>query len=108
MTAAVGTYATGKVFTHHFDQGGTMLDFDPAQFRDVFRRESEKGKALVAGRRLPDKRSLDREVPGPDTTRYKVLLEQKKALLASVRALRDEVATLRKQGEHNNQEEKCM
>lgn len=48
VTAAAGTYATGKVFTHHFAQGGTLLDFDPVRSREFFQREFEAGRRLVA------------------------------------------------------------
>lgn len=48
VTAAASTYATGKVFTHHFDQGGTLLDFDPVKSREFFHREFEAGRRLVA------------------------------------------------------------
>ncbi len=47
VTAAASTYALGKVFTQHFDQGGTLLDFDPETSRDYFREEFENGKNLA-------------------------------------------------------------
>lgn len=47
-TAGAGTYATGKVFTHHFSQGGTLLDFDPVKSREFFQREFEAGQRLVS------------------------------------------------------------
>ncbi len=34
--ATAATYALGKVFVQHFDQGGTLLDFDPAKSRKYF------------------------------------------------------------------------
>ncbi|MCB0587048.1 MAG: DUF697 domain-containing protein [Phaeodactylibacter sp.] len=46
--AAAGTYATGVVFTHHFAQGGTLLDFDPIKSRAFFQKEFEAGRKLVA------------------------------------------------------------
>ena len=49
-TSAIGaayTFALGKVFIQHFDQGGTMLDFDPIASRQFFQQEIEKGKQLV-------------------------------------------------------------
>ena len=48
VTAAAGTYATGKVFTHHFDQGGTLLDFDPVKSREFFQQEFEAGQRFVS------------------------------------------------------------
>lgn len=44
VTAAAGTYATGMVFTHHFEQGGTLLDFDPVKSRAFFQREFDVGE----------------------------------------------------------------
>jgi len=45
---AASTYAVGQVFMQHFDQGGTLLDFDPAASRIYFEQELEKGKEVVA------------------------------------------------------------
>ncbi|MCB0566500.1 MAG: DUF697 domain-containing protein [Phaeodactylibacter sp.] len=47
-TAAAATYATGKVFTQHFDQGGTLLDFDPVKSREFFEKEFEAGRMFVS------------------------------------------------------------
>ena len=99
-TAAAGaasTYALGMVFIEHFEQGGTLLDFDPARFREVFQREFEKGKELVASLSKPSVRV--EEAPSQNTVQYAELLEQNKALLASVRTLCKEVAALRRQRE---------
>jgi uncharacterized protein (DUF697 family) len=38
------TYATGRVFTMHFESGGTLLDFDPRKMRAHFEAEFERGK----------------------------------------------------------------
>jgi uncharacterized protein (DUF697 family) len=40
--AWAATYAIGKVFILHFESGGTLLDFDPAEVRDYFRQEFEQ------------------------------------------------------------------
>ncbi len=47
-TAAAATYALGKVFTQHFDQGGTLLDFDPVKSREYFEKEFEAGRMFVS------------------------------------------------------------
>jgi len=47
--AALGgatTYAVGKVFQQHFENGGTLKDFDPEKAKKVFDAELEKGKEL--------------------------------------------------------------
>lgn len=36
------TVATGRVFTMHFESGGTLLDFDARAMREHFRREFEE------------------------------------------------------------------
>lgn len=47
MAAAV-TYALGRVFVSHFEAGGTLLDFDPAEMRAYFRAEFDKGLKQAA------------------------------------------------------------
>lgn len=46
FSAAAATYALGKVFMEHFNQGGTLLDFDPVQSRKYFKKVYEE-KALA-------------------------------------------------------------
>lgn len=45
--AGATTYAVGKVFDKHFAQGGTMLDFKPADVKEYFSEELDKGKEVV-------------------------------------------------------------
>ena len=40
------TYATGKVFQHHFERGGTLEDFDPNKAEKEFEEELKKGIKL--------------------------------------------------------------
>ena len=42
------TYAIGKVFTQHFESGGTFLTFDAAKVREHFEKELKEGKATVS------------------------------------------------------------
>ena len=49
VTGAAATYALGKVFTQHFDQGGTLLDFDTVTSRQQFYAEFQAGKDYVNG-----------------------------------------------------------
>lgn len=42
------TYGIGRVFVHHFESGGTMLDFSVAKYRDRFKKEVENGKSVAA------------------------------------------------------------
>lgn len=47
LTGAAATFALGKVFTQHFDQGGTLLTFDPVESRKYFQEAFEEGKIYV-------------------------------------------------------------
>lgn len=47
ISAGAITYATGKVFTAHFESGGTLLDFNPAKMKEAYRRMFEEGKAVL-------------------------------------------------------------
>lgn len=41
------TYALGEVFKRHFDDGGTILDFDTERLKKVYKEKFEKGKKVV-------------------------------------------------------------
>ncbi|MBK7337184.1 MAG: DUF697 domain-containing protein [Saprospirales bacterium] len=45
--AGASTYALGEVFKKHFETGGTILDFDPARLKKVYKEKFEKGKKVV-------------------------------------------------------------
>ncbi len=47
ISAGAATYALGKVFTQHFDQGGTLLSFDPVKSRAYFEQVYEESKVTV-------------------------------------------------------------
>lgn len=47
LFAGAFTHATGRVFTMHFESGGTMLDFDARAMRAYFKKEFEKAKDVV-------------------------------------------------------------
>lgn len=47
VSAGASTYALGKVFIQHFDQGGTLLSFDPIKSRAYFQQVFEEGKVTV-------------------------------------------------------------
>lgn len=48
LAAGAATFALGKVFTQHFSQGGTLLDFDPVSSQAYFQKAFEEGKLVVA------------------------------------------------------------
>jgi uncharacterized protein (DUF697 family) len=49
MAAAI-TYAIGKVFTAHFEAGGTLLDFNPKAMREYFRAQYGDGLKQATAR----------------------------------------------------------
>ncbi|MFL6798333.1 MAG: YcjF family protein [Xanthobacteraceae bacterium] len=40
--SAAATYAIGKVFIQHFASGGTLLDFDPPDYREFLKGQKDK------------------------------------------------------------------
>ena len=44
VLAGALTYAVGKVFLHHFEAGGTLLDFDPSKVKRYFEKHFRQGK----------------------------------------------------------------
>ncbi len=47
LTAGAVTYAVGQVFIMHFEQGGSLEDFDTKQAKAFFEREFKAGKSFV-------------------------------------------------------------
>lgn len=46
MAGAI-TYATGKIFTMHFEAGGTLLDFDADKMKEYYKELYEEGKKVA-------------------------------------------------------------
>ncbi len=47
IMAGASTYALGQVFKTHFDTGGTILDFDAARLKKLYKEQFEKGKTVA-------------------------------------------------------------
>ena len=47
LGAATTTYTLGKIFMQHFDQGGTLLDFNPSTSRAYFYKQYETNQKIV-------------------------------------------------------------
>ena len=47
LSAGAFTYAVGQVFTQHFASGGTLLDFEPASWREKFREQMKAAEETV-------------------------------------------------------------
>lgn len=54
--SAGATWVIGKVFIQHFASGGTLLDFNPPDYREFIKAQKEKFSARSAGR-SPARRS---------------------------------------------------
>jgi len=48
VLAGALTYALGKVFVHHFETGGTLLDFDSGKFQSFFGSKLKEGKKVAS------------------------------------------------------------
>lgn len=55
VLAGASTYAIGQVFKRHFASGGTILDFDPARLKKMYKEQFEKGKKMAEQWRKDDK-----------------------------------------------------
>ncbi|GAB6040671.1 YcjF family protein [Endothiovibrio diazotrophicus] len=48
------SYAVGKVFIHHFERGGTLIDFAPDRYRDRLRDAFVEGRGVAVAAREGD------------------------------------------------------
>ncbi len=98
-TGAAATYALGRVFTQHFDQGGTLLDFDPITSRAYFKKEYEAGRLYVAQLEPTEEDVIEEAVYEYEDspTEKERLIEESKQLHAALLNLKQAVETLREQ-----------
>ena len=59
--AGASTYALGQVFKKHFESGGTILDFDPARLKKLYKEQFEKGKKVAEQLRKDEKARKEAE-----------------------------------------------
>jgi len=59
--AGASTYALGQVFKRHFESGGTVLDFDPARLKKLYKEQFEKGKKVAEQLRKDEKARKEAE-----------------------------------------------
>jgi uncharacterized protein (DUF697 family) len=50
VLSAGATYAIGKAFVQHFESGGTLLDFNPPDYRDFVKAQKEMWESRVRSR----------------------------------------------------------
>ena len=66
IIAGASTYALGKVFIEHFENGGTLLDFRPETVKEQFKKEYQEGKKVAANLKDEILQTHKRkEVPAP-------------------------------------------
>jgi hypothetical protein len=49
VLSAGATYAIGRTFMQHFESGGTLLDFNPPDYREFFKAQKEKWDMRTKG-----------------------------------------------------------
>ena len=62
--AGASTFALGQVFKRHFESGGTILDFDPARLKKLYKEQFEKGKKVAEQLRKDQKARQEAEAEG--------------------------------------------
>lgn len=113
LSAGAATYALGRVFTLHFNQGGTLLDFDPISSREYFQKAYEEGKLFVSDLQKAEqekkngnpvknlwnkyiKKSPKEEVTDETTEALSTLQDTNDELKAMIAKLQEEMAELKK------------
>lgn len=48
LMAGATTYALGKVFAKHFEEGGSLFDMEPASLKELYEHYLKKGKEAAA------------------------------------------------------------
>jgi len=75
--AGASTYALGEVFKKHFESGGTILDFDPARLKKVYKEKFEKGKKVAKEMRAKQEQAEKAaDIPVPDEAAYNEPVEK--------------------------------
>jgi len=73
--AGASTYALGEVFKRHFQSGGTILDFDPARLKKIYKEKFEKGKKVVQELRNRKKKKAAEKAEATETAAEKTVEE---------------------------------
>jgi len=89
LSGAAVTYALGRVFTNHFDQGGTLLGFDPVNSRAYFLKEFKAGRMFLSRQDLP---TLEGETQ--DKSEESFLLKENRKLRIAIVDLEVEIEYL--------------
>ena len=75
--AGASTYALGEVFKKHFESGGTILDFDPARLKKMYKEKFEKGKKVAKEmRKKQEEAEKAADIPVPNEADYVEIVEK--------------------------------
>ena len=73
VTAGATTYAVGMVFARHFQGGGHLLNLDPESFKEFYKEQLERGKAIV--KKWKEENPDNEEAPERNEDLFKKLKE---------------------------------
>ncbi|MBF0226399.1 MAG: DUF697 domain-containing protein [Desulfobacterales bacterium] len=62
LLAGASTYAVGKVFIHHFESGGTFLNFNPETVKEYYEAMFKEGKKVVSNLKKNEEIKKDNQV----------------------------------------------
>ena len=96
VAGAASTYAIGRVFTQHFDQGGTLLDFNPDTSRAYYQKEFENGQLYLV--------SQAEETKASKSNRIDDLIEDDVQIRAALKKLSKDIESLKSKS--NNKKKK--
>ena len=96
--AGASTYALGEVFKKHFESGGTILDFDPARLRKMYKEKFEKGKKVAKEWQKEAGEEDETDIPVPPTTTTPVVEKEDTGNKMDVLEKLKELGQLRDQG----------
>ena len=98
VAGATATYALGRVFTQHFDQGGTLLDFDPVSSREYYQKEFENGQLFIAKQDIIEQNGVSNHVLDKSTEAEKEqVIADNKQLQIMLLSLQKEVESIQAQ-----------
>ena len=71
VLSAGATYLIGRVFVQHFASGGTLLDFNPPDYKEFIKEQADKLKAKLdapsGSKIVPDRAARAKGTTSPNT-----------------------------------------
>jgi uncharacterized protein (DUF697 family)/predicted flap endonuclease-1-like 5' DNA nuclease len=103
IIGAASTYALGQVFIKHFEEGGTLLNFDPVASESFFKKKVAEGKNIVKDLRKQkpfsktENTDIDKKSASKSKTSLSTINHQSKKLNKEILELRKEIEGLKQQ-----------